>query len=252
MVIKSITENRKELVERIAEITGNKAVYMKAPTYSYQIGPYTVLRDGSLEVDDTSADSELLSDLAAAGYIELPADNVEISVPLEGHDANSLINLINLIYCKSELINKSTGAAFKIGDSVLAQLEECQPVTKDDFLWVWETAKANAEGISMADDKITFEFPLPNDSERTQAYIELAALMNKQALEQKRVRAEKKEISNEKYAFRVWLVRIGMKGDKYKAVRKILLNNLSGNSSFLTDEQAAAHREKYRKVKEEE
>ena len=248
MVIKSITENRKELVERIAEITGNKAVYMKAPTYSYQIGPYTVLRDGSLEVDDTSADSELLSDLAAAGYIELPADNVEISVPLEGHDANSLINLINLIYCKSELINKSTGAAFKIGDSVLAQLEECQPVTKDDFLWVWETAKANAEGISMADDKITFEFPLPNDSERTQAYIELAALMNKQALEQKRVRAEKKEISNEKYAFRVWLVRIGMKGDKYKAVRKILLNNLSGNSSFLTDEQAAAHREKYRKT----
>lgn len=137
MIIKSITENRKELVERIAEITGNKAVYMKAPTYSYQIGPYTVLRDGSLEVDDTSADSELLSDLAAAGYIELPADNVEISVPLEGHDANSLINLINLIYSKSELINKSTGAAFKIGDSVLAQLEECQPVTKDDFLsWI--------------------------------------------------------------------------------------------------------------------
>ena len=85
-----------------------------------------------------------------------------------------------------------------------------------------------------------------------QAYIELAALMNKQALEQKRVRAEKKEISNEKYAFRVWLVRIGMKGDKYKSVLKILLKNLSGNSSFLTDEQAAAHREKYRKVKEEE
>lgn len=254
MVIKSITENRKELAHEIAERTGNKAVYMKAPTYAYQIGPYTVLRDGSLEVDDTSADSELISALAAAGYIEAPEppiDSIEVSVPLEGHDANSLINLVNLIYSKSELINKSTGAAFSIGDSVLSQLDECQPVTKEDFLWVWETAKANADGIIIADDKITFEFPLASDTERTRAYIEFAALMNKQALAQKKVRAEKKETPNEKYAFRVWLVRIGMKGDKYKNVRKILLEKLSGNSSFLTDEQAAAHREKYKNTKED-
>ena len=51
MVINSLIENRKDLVGKISEITGNKAEYMKAPTYSYQIGPHTVLRDGILEVD---------------------------------------------------------------------------------------------------------------------------------------------------------------------------------------------------------
>lgn len=34
---------RKELAAAIAEITGEKAVYMKAPTYVYQIGSFTVV-----------------------------------------------------------------------------------------------------------------------------------------------------------------------------------------------------------------
>ena len=37
---------------------------------------------------------------------------------------------------------------------------------------------------------------------------------------------------NPKFAFRTWLTRLGMNGDEYKAVRKVLLAKLAGNSAF--------------------
>jgi len=37
---------------------------------------------------------------------------------------------------------------------------------------------------------------------------------------------------NEKYAFRCFLLRLGMIGEKYKAARKVLLRNLTGSSAF--------------------
>ena len=52
------------------------------------------------------------------------------------------------------------------------------------------------------------------------------------ARNQKRVSAKEKEVDNEKYAFRCFLLRLGFIGDAYKTDRKILLRNLSGSSAF--------------------
>jgi hypothetical protein len=52
------------------------------------------------------------------------------------------------------------------------------------------------------------------------------------ARNQKRITAKEKDADNEKYAFRCFLLRLGFIGAEYKADRKILLRNLSGNSAF--------------------
>ena len=49
---------------------------------------------------------------------------------------------------------------------------------------------------------------------------------------QKRITAKEKEVDNEKYAFRCFLLRLGFIGDEHKVTRKILLRNLSGSSAF--------------------
>ena len=49
---------------------------------------------------------------------------------------------------------------------------------------------------------------------------------------QTRITAKEKEIDNEKYAFRCFLLRLGFIGAEYKAERKILLKNLTGSSAF--------------------
>ena len=56
---------RKELVAAISEFTSEKSTYLKAPTYAYAIGEYTVGRDGSLTGKENKALGEAL---AAQGF----------------------------------------------------------------------------------------------------------------------------------------------------------------------------------------
>jgi len=50
--------------------------------------------------------------------------------------------------------------------------------------------------------------------------------------ELKRANASEKEVDNEKYAFRCFLLRLGFIGENYKGVRKTLLSRLSGSAAF--------------------
>lgn len=81
-------------------------------------------------------------------------------------------------------------------------------------------------------------FPLTDDPDRTKACTELATLMNKMAIKQKRIQAKEIDAENEKYAFHIWLLRLGMNGAEYKQTRKLLMENLDGNSAFRTEEDA--------------
>ena len=47
-----------------------------------------------------------------------------------------------------------------------------------------------------------------------------------------RASTKEKEVENEKYAFRCFLLRLGFIGDEYKKERKVLLSNLSGSGAF--------------------
>ena len=48
MKIKTNTSNRKELVNKLVQETGFEAKYLGAPSFIYQIGPYTVDRQGDI------------------------------------------------------------------------------------------------------------------------------------------------------------------------------------------------------------
>ena len=50
MNIKLATDNRKEAAARLAEITGAESRYTKVPRCAYEVGPYTIEKDGSITV----------------------------------------------------------------------------------------------------------------------------------------------------------------------------------------------------------
>lgn len=54
---------RKTLVNRMEDLTGVHPVYTRAPLYAYEIGNYTIDRDGNLLVEPENADAELLTTL---------------------------------------------------------------------------------------------------------------------------------------------------------------------------------------------
>ena len=90
-----------------------------------------------------------------------------------------------------------------------------------------------------------FKFSSPESmTDETNAYMLFLTKLVTYAKESKRVTVKDKAVENPRYAFRCFLLRLGFIGQEYKAARKILLKNLSGNSSWKNGKRKeAAHDE---------
>ena len=69
-------------------------------------------------------------------------------------------------------------------------------------------------------------------ADTVKAYTDFISALCKMSREHKRISSTEKEVPNEKYAFRCFLLRLGFIGEIYKTDRKILLKNLNGSSAF--------------------
>lgn len=252
----SMVADRKQIITSLGNHLGVKPEYQGAPTFQYVIGDYTVMKDGSIEVDDDKVDLTLLRTLHTEGLIDSSWDEdrevIAITIPYENQTGASLKNLIFIMASRCKLINKSIRCvdAFGIDERFIEALIEEAPASVEDFLQLVERVEANDKnsGIEFTAEGITFSgFPVSEDATVVRAYMDLASLICKEAAARKRVQLEIGDSDNEKYAFRVWLLRLGMTGNDYKTTRKILLENLAGNCAFRTEEQAEAFREKHRK-----
>ena len=258
---------RKTLARRMKELTGIHPYYTKAPLYAYDIGDYTIDRDGNLLVEPENADAELLTSLLNEGLIrnaestdvqpenaesapeeedqqdEVPLD-LELSFPVSQHNGVTLRNLVNLLYSRGNLIGKATGGHFHVEEGLVDKLKDdtCTLATMNFISAVngYEAEHGAAlEGLKITTEKVIFTgFPTAPDHEHLTAFAQLAVLMNQQAISQKRIQAKNVNDENEKYALRTWLIRLGMNGSDFKATRKILMENLSGHAAFRTDEEA--------------
>lgn len=212
--------DRKRLVAAIAEHTGEKAEYLGAPGFAYQVGGYTISVDGIVTIEDNSTAAALIRFLREKGFqAEDPLadciaedtaeeqsepteiDGVCISMPRSLFTDANLENLKGIIAAKGSLIKKALGT--------------------DDL------------PLEITDTKVSFPwFPGIPTPDEIKAYDTFICKLCEMARNQKRVVAKEKETDNDKYAFRCFLLRLGFIGAEYKTERKILLRNLTGSSAF--------------------
>ena len=69
------------------------------------------------------------------------------------------------------------------------------------------------------------------DPDEAKATLQLALAAAAQAVNQERVSAKPGKAENERYAFRCWMVRMGLIGDEYKPMRRRFLKRLPGDSA---------------------
>ena len=220
-------KSRKAMVKAIEKEIGGKAKYLGVPSCAYEIGNYTVGRNGELEFGDfddideaapvidaciaatgitpeeleSHTDTEENTDAGAdEGEDKLSCDGVSISVPRAGFTNKAIENLHKLVESKAPLMKK----AFLTDE--LPIIEEEETIS---FPWF---ANCNADSV------------MP--------YTKFIAAICDMAKNQKRITAKPKENENEKYAYRCFLLRLGFIGDEYKKDRKVLLANLDGSSAF--------------------
>lgn len=202
---------RKELVKAISRITGIKAEYQGMPTTNFVIGDFTVTAEGALVYDDKIDAGELLNELAEAGFegtadksegkeLKVPEPNI-LTIEMPADRVNTE-NLQKLLDAKGALIRKALGI-----DSLAFEIHE---------------------------DRVSFPWFVDPTPDHALAYTQFIAAICKMSTEQKRITARVREVDNEKYAFRCFLLRLGFIGEEFKQSRKILLSNLDGSSAFKT------------------
>ena len=244
---------RKELVHKLAEHLGVRPVYLAAPSFAYQVGDYTVDRQGNIldrqgqvmELDALLAggkEEPVLETVTEQETIEAGTEqetaepiNLEIGLPLEGYQGQTLRNLLNIIYSKQPLIKKALDLDTDLVSKEVINALDQQPMTTLEHFQK-ALADKNCPGIDFNFDKETITFKLGqggDDPEKVEATTQLLGLVNLNARRSKQnISAKVKATDNEKYTFRTWLLRLGMIGDDYKLARRVLLQNLSGNSAF--------------------
>lgn len=346
------TEERKTIATRLGELTGLQPFYTRAPRYAYEIGPYTVDRDGDLFVDEEQADADILTALMNEGLItggevvgeaddrepdaepdgmqearEIqdgacgseetedsesiepdvtvpdsvseentseesvtaepqsagpdtegtgcadPEDsentdgdatgeetldmNMNFEIPLGAHTGATLRNLVNLIYSRGPLVNQATGGHFEADAGLIEALKDdrCTYTRANFFRAVADYEDQHGKslyGLTITLESVSFTgFGEAADVDHLRAFGHLAVMMNNQALHQKRIQAKAVDAANEKYAMRIWLVRIGMDGDEFKQTRKILMKKLTGHSAFRTPAEAEKAKAKAQKKRDE-
>ena len=215
-------EQRKKMVEIVGRTLGVQPIYCGAPTFSYRVGAFEITRDGCICFGDEADEAEVervRTALREAGFVaeedesEMPTAEVEttamtddedrltISLPRSSFTETALKNLDALLASKGKLIQK----VFNIEKAAYT-------LTEETIKFAWFHGK-------IAEDTV-------------RAYTDFISKLCEMAQKQKRAVAKEKLTENEKYAFRCFLLRLGMIGDDYKTSRRILLQNLTGSSAF--------------------
>ena len=222
---------RKALLAVMREILQDTPKYMGPPTFSFEIGPYTIDRHGTLDCPDHLDSTQvamLIRELERDGFIgerigepakpaeqqisETPRkeivtptldgfDRLSVEMPRDGMTPTAMENLRRLVASKATLLKKALGT---------------------DSLPITEHA-----------DQIEFGWFRPSDDQtEIAAYYQLVQGLCELARTQKRVLAAERPVESDRYALRCLLLRIGFIGDAFKDSRRVLLRNLSGSSSY--------------------
>lgn len=241
--------DRKEMVKKLGEFLGVKPKYLNVPTFAYEIvteeETYTIDRQGTItnSAGEVKAFEEIINppNLEEETSLERPTlldlDGIEVTLPLEGHTGNTLRNLVNMLYSKQHLIMM----AFEtneppMDDTFPKDLNERETGTFEAFKKALdELGLERIPGLvfDFENETFTIKLAVQNlDSEKVAAFQDLAAFINQNAKKQKRATFKRAQDDNPKYAFRTWLIRLGMNGPEFKTTRKVLLQNLEGSGAF--------------------
>ena len=223
-------EQRKQMAQVISEIIEEKAVYKRVPTCAYQIGSFTIGKEGVLSWTE-DADAETVQGVVAGlqmmGFtaktelrIAEQTDSSEKAAPNEAPEEESVDSSKLTVEIPLRLVD----------EAILANLDR---IIEGKGNLIRKAIRADSLAYEVTDGKVLFPwFTLSGDADEALAYTQLISKLVEQARTAKRVTMKEKKVENEKYAFRCFLLRLGFIGDEYKAARRVLLRNLTGNGAW--------------------
>ncbi|SFS09524.1 virulence protein [Anaeromicropila populeti] len=241
---------RKSLVGAISQELNAPTKYLGAPTFAYEVGGYHIDKNGTLRGYDNPglvADLQGLHDFKAiTEEYDTPLPEAEpvpedVQIPYEaalgGRVSPYYDNEEPPAYGEPEQEdtlepNRLTIEMPRSAFTDMA-LENLKRLVESKSSLIQKALAIDCTHIITGEETISFPwFQGELTSDEVKAYTHFVTALCEMAKIQQRVNATEKQVENEKYAFRCFLIRLGFVGTEYKMERKILLKNLSGNSAF--------------------
>ena len=215
--------------------------------------------------EDIGTIQELIRKLRSAGAKVNSSCGIHIHIDASPHDVKTLRNIVNIMAAKEDLLYKTLKVdvhrehyCAKADTRFLDELNSKRPSSMSDFEHIWyngpsgrnyhyDESRYHGLNLHSVFSKGTIEFRLFNSTLHAgeiKSYIQLCMAISHQALVQKSASRIKTQSSNEKYTFRVWLLRLGLIGDEFKTARHHLLKNLDGNIAWKDPAQAEAQKQR--------
>jgi len=207
-----------------------------------------------LTYEDMGDLQEIIRQLRHKGAFVNSQCGIHIHVDASLYTPQTLRNLVNIIASKEDILYKALRIdparmrwCKKTNGELLEAINRRKPQTMEALKDIWYAGSTRGRdehyndtryhGLNLhsAFTKGTVEFRLFNSTTHAgevKAYIQFCLAVSHQALTQKKASARKTVTDNEKYAFRCWMLRLGLSGDEFKTCRLHFLKHLEGNSAW--------------------
>lgn len=207
-----------------------------------------------LTYEDMADLQEIIRQLRHKGAFVNSQCGIHIHVDASRYTPQTLRNLVNIIASKEDILYKALRIdparmrwCKKTNGELLEAINRRKPQTMEALKDIWYAGSTRDRDEHYNDTRYhglnlhstftkgTVEFRLFNSTTHAgeiKAYIQFCLAVSHQALTQKKASARKTVTDNEKYAFRCWMLRLGLSGDEFKTCRLHFLKHLEGNSAW--------------------
>lgn len=208
-----------------------------------------------LTYNDIEDLQEIVRQLRHKGAFVNTSCGIHIHIDAKPHTPNTLKNLVNIIASKENILYKSLDIAYerlryckKVNEKLIEEINKKKPKTIQELADIWyedygyqnrnahyNNSRYHGLNLHSTFTKGTIEFRIFNSTVHAgeiKAYIQFCLAVSYQALIQKKASPKRTVTDNEKYAFRCWMLRLGLNGDEFKTCRHHFLKNLEGNSAW--------------------
>lgn len=207
-----------------------------------------------LTYEDMADLQEIIRQLRHKGAFVNSQCGIHIHVDASLYTPQTLRNLVNIIASKEDILYKALRIdparmrwCKKTNERLIEAINRKKPQTMEALKDIWYAGSTRGRDEHYNDTRYhglnlhstftkgTVEFRLFNSTTHAgeiKAYIQFCLAVSHQALTQKKASARKTVTDNEKYAFRCWMLRLGLSGDEFKTCRLHFLKHLEGNSAW--------------------
>ena len=208
-----------------------------------------------LTYDDIPDLQEVIRQLRHKGAFASEKCGIHIHVDASRYTPQTLRNMVNIIASKEDILYRALQIdparlyyCKKVNERLIETINKKKPKTMEQLKDLWYAEDPNGDrnkhynstryhGLNLhaTFTKGTVEFRLFNSTTHAgeiKAYIQFCLAVSHQALTQKSASPRRTVTDNEKYAFRCWMLRLGLIGDEFKTCRLHFLKHLEGNSAW--------------------